>query len=77
MEVLGIVSIFLSFVCILYTIHVSIVYSTFNKNVKTWSENLDNSTRDTINRVARNIIRDLDKKISDLNEKKEEDDGKE
>lgn len=64
MVVIAIVSMFLSVVCLLYAIHVSIVYKTFNDNIKSWSEELDNATNASINRAARRILRELDDKIT-------------
>lgn len=66
--ILAIVGIFLSVVCLIYAIHISVVYSAFNRNVKEWSQQLDDATTESINRAARNILRELDRKIEEYNE---------
>lgn len=66
--VLAIVGIFLSVVCLIYAIHISVVYATFNRNIKRWSEELDDATQQSINRAARNILRELDNKITEYNQ---------
>ena len=65
---LAIVGIFLSVVCLIYAIHISVVYTTFNRNIKEWSKELDDATTESINRAARNILRELDRKITEYNE---------
>lgn len=61
---------------LLYSIHVAVVYDTFNKNVKAWSESLDESTNAAINRSAYMILKKLDDSITenknDLNDLKDE-----
>ena len=68
MMVLSIVAVVLAVVSIVYSGHVAIVYQRFNDQIKEWSESLDASMMDAINRVSRNILRELDKKISEVNE---------
>lgn len=72
---LGLVSGLFAF---LYCFKVALVYDTFNKNIKSWSSSLDDTTQDAINRAARNILRELDERITnkddsnDLNFKENE-----
>ena len=65
MMILSFVAIVLAVLAIVYTGHLAIVYQRFNDGIKAWAENLDNSTRDAINRSAREILRELDEKISE------------
>lgn len=66
--ILGIVAIVLAVLAIVYTGHLAIVYQRFNDQIKDWSESLDDSMMDAINRASRNILRELDQKISEANE---------
>lgn len=40
-------------------------FKTFNENIKNWSIELDNNTRDAINRQAMYILGQIDTKISE------------
>ena len=66
--ILSIVAIVFSLCAIVYCGHCAIVFQRFNDGIKQWSESLDDSTRDAIERSARNILRELDEKISSMNE---------
>ena len=68
MMVLSIFSIVLAVAALVYTGHCAIVFQRFNDGIKQWAESLDDSTRDAIERSARNILRELDEKISSMNE---------
>ena len=68
MVIVAIVSITLSVLCLLYAIHVSIIYNTFNKNIKSWAESLDEATQEAIDRSARRILRHMDERITEQNE---------
>ena len=63
----SIVAIVLAVAALVYTGHLAIVYQRFNDGIKDWAENLDNSTKDAINRSAREILRELDEKIGEAN----------
>lgn len=63
--IISILSIVLAVAAIVYSGHVAIVYQRFNDQIKAWSENLDASTKDAIDRSARNILRELDAMISE------------
>ena len=63
----SIVAIVLAVAALVYTGHLAIVYQRFNDGIKDWAENLDNSTKDAIDRSARQILRELDEKISEAN----------
>ena len=65
--ILSIVAIVLAVVAIGYAAHCAITFQRFNDGIKDWAENLDNSTKDAINRSAREILRELDEKISEAN----------
>ena len=60
MMIISIVAIVLAVAALVYTGHLAIVYQRFNDGIKDWAENLDNSTKDAINRSAREILRELD-----------------
>lgn len=68
MLIISIVAIVLSVAALVYTGHLAIVYQRFNDGIKDWAENLDNSTKDAIDRSARQLLRELDQKISEANE---------
>ena len=55
-----------------YSIHVAVVFQRFNDGIKDWAEKLDDSVAVAINRAARNILRELDEKISAQKEENEE-----
>lgn len=42
----------------------TIAYDNFNKAIKDWASELDSTTREAIDRSARQILRDLDNEIS-------------
>lgn len=63
--IISILSIVLAVLAIVYSGHVAIVYQRFNDQIKAWSESLDASTKDAIDRSARNILRELDARISE------------
>ena len=58
--IISIVAIVLSVAALVYTGHLAIVYQRFNDGIKDWAENLDNSTKDAIDRSARQLLRELD-----------------
>jgi len=60
MLIISIVAIVLSVAALVYTGHLAIVYQRFNDGIKDWAENLDNSTKDAIDRSARQLLRELD-----------------
>lgn len=63
--ILSIIAIVLAVLAIGYSAHCAITFQRFNDQIKSWSENLDASTKDAIDRSARNILRELDAKISE------------
>ena len=65
--ILSIVAIVLSVTAIVYTGHLAIVYQRFNDGIKDWANALDESTKEAIDRSARQILRELDAKISEAN----------
>ena len=66
--VLPIISLAISLVVVLYCGHVAIVFQRFNDGVRDWSRELDRTTKDAIDRSARNLLRELDEKISLMKE---------
>ena len=66
--ILGALAFVLALGSLFYSVHVAVVYKTFNDGVKDWAESLDVSTRNAIDLSARNILRELDSKISAINE---------
>ena len=67
MMIISIVAIVLAVAALVYTGHLAIVYQRFNDGIKDWAENLDNSTNAAIQRAARQILKELDEKISEAN----------
>ena len=65
---MSILAIVLAVLAIVYSGHVAIVYQRFNDQIKSWSENIDASTRAAIESSARNILRELDAKITEEKE---------
>lgn len=63
--ILSIIAIVLAVAALVYTGHLAIVYQRFNDGIKDWANALDESTKDAINRSAREILRELDQKISE------------
>lgn len=53
---------------LVYGIHVAVVFQRFNDGIKDWAQALDFSTREAIDRSARNLLRELDERISAGNE---------
>lgn len=66
--ILSIISIVLAIVAIVYCGHVAIVFQRFNDGIRDWSRELDRTTKDAIDRSARNLLRELDEKISSMKE---------
>lgn len=62
--ILSILGIVLATVSLVYSIHVAVVFQRFNDGIKDWAVKLDDSTNIAINRAARNILKELDEKIS-------------
>lgn len=65
MMILSIIAIVLAVVAIGYAAHCAITFQRFNDQIKSWSENIDASTKDAIERSARQILRELDEKITE------------
>lgn len=63
--IMSILAIVLAVVAIGYSAHCAITFQRFNDQIKSWCENLDASTKDAIERSARQILRDLDKTITE------------
>ena len=72
--VLSIIGIALAVVAIAYAAHVAVVYQRFNDGIKDWANALDASTKDAIDRSARQLLRELDERVSTL---KNDNDGTE
>lgn len=68
MMIISIIAIVLAVVAIGYSAHCAITFQRFNDQIKSWCENLDASTKDAIERSARQILRDLDEKITEEKE---------
>lgn len=65
---MSILAIVLAVAALVYTGHLAIVYQRFNDGIKDWANSLDKSTKDAIDRSARQILRELDEKINEQNE---------
>ena len=46
-----------------FTVRVAMEYHRFNEGIKDWAQNLDDEMRDSINRTARNILREMDERL--------------
>lgn len=57
---------------LIYAGHCAIVFHRFNEGIKDWASNLDASTMDAINRSARQILLELDARISAQNAENED-----
>lgn len=68
---LSIVSLVFAVAVLVYAVHVAVVFQRFNDGIKDWAQSLDASTQEAINRSARNILRELDARISEVNNKQE------
>lgn len=66
--ILSILAIVLTVAALVYTGHLAIVYQRFNDGIKDWANALDESTKEAIDRSARQILRELDEKISEANQ---------
>lgn len=71
----SIIAIVLAVVAIVYGVRVALVFQRFNDGIKDWAEKLDDSTNAAINRAARNILRELDEKISAQKEETDNNDN--
>jgi Na+-translocating ferredoxin:NAD+ oxidoreductase RnfG subunit len=60
MMIISIIAIVLAVLAIVFTGHLAIVYQRFNDGIKDWAESLDNSTKDAIDRSARQLLIELD-----------------
>jgi hypothetical protein len=50
---------------LLYSVRVAGQFDTFNQNIKSWSEAIDDSAALAIDRAARRMLRELDEKIGE------------
>ena len=66
--ILSILAIVLTVAALVYTGHLAIVYQRFNDGIKDWANALDASTKEAIDRSARQILLELDEKISEGNQ---------
>jgi hypothetical protein len=74
---ISIISAVFSALVLAYAVHLSVVYHRFNEGIKSWAETLDDSTRDAINRAARDILRQLDEQISAQSEEQNKESNEE
>ena len=66
--VLGSLGLLCGVAALVYGIHVAVVFQRFNDGIKDWANSLDESTKEAIDRSARQILRELDEKISESNQ---------
>lgn len=69
--IISILGFVLSLTAIVYSVHVAVVYHRFNEGIKEWANALDASTKDAIDRSARQILRELDEHITQMKEMSE------
>ncbi len=65
--IISVVALVVAAATLAYSVKVALVYHRFNEQVKDWTQSLDDSMMDSINRAARNILRSLDAAISENN----------
>ncbi len=65
MMIISIVAIVLAIAALVYGIHVAIVFQRFNDGIKDWAESIDSTTNAAIQRTARQILKELDEKITE------------
>ena len=63
--IISIVAIVLAVASLVYGIHVAVVFQRFNDGIKDWANSLDKSTKDAIDRSARQILRELDERLNE------------
>ena len=63
--ILSIIAIVLAVASLVYGIHVAVVFQRFNDGIKDWSESIDSTTNAAIQRAARQILKELDEKITE------------
>lgn len=66
--VISILAFVLALVCLVYSIHVAVVFNRFNDGIKDWAYSLDISTNAAIQRSALDLLRQMDEKITEQNE---------
>lgn len=66
--IISLVGVLFSLVAFVLSLHYSIVYNTFCKNIKAWSESIDESVNAAIYRQSLKILKDIDDRISQSKE---------
>lgn len=74
MKIILIVGFVLSLLCLAYCVYNMFEtlkfyneFKVFNENIRNWSESLDDEMRFAINQAAMGLLRDMDNKITELN----------
>lgn len=62
--IISLIGVLFSLVAFVLSLHYSIVYNTFSKNIKAWSESIDESVNAAIYRQSLKILKDIDDRIS-------------
>lgn len=68
---LSVVSLVVSVSVLWYCIRLTLVYHRFNEQIKDWASSLDDTMYQEINRTARRILTELDERITEEKNKKE------
>lgn len=69
--IISLIGVLFSLVAFVLSLHYSIVYNTFSKNIKAWSESIDESVNAAIYRQSLKILKDIDDRISKKEESSE------
>lgn len=69
--ILSVAAMLMAVAGLIYAGHCAIVFQRFNDGIKDWASKLDDNTNAAINRAARNILKELDERISQQNEENE------
>lgn len=65
--IVAVISMVVALAVLVYAAHLSVVYHRFNDGIRQWAESLDSSTRDAIARASRELLREMDERISEEN----------
>lgn len=70
--IISVVALVLAVAALAYSVKVALVYHRFNEQIKDWAYRLDESAKDAINRSSREILRELDSKLTERETNNEE-----
>lgn len=62
--IISVVALVVAVASLAYSVKVALVYHRFNEGIKDWAYRLDESAKDAINRSSREILRELDSRLT-------------